>query len=100
MSYYYLPSGQVLKPQLGEVVPHRVSASVVIDVSRFSGDIRLEWESLREHDGELINTLQLLCRVRTVIMILTLCDNPTVLFLVTIESPQVDASAIVTQYEE
>lgn len=42
---------EVTKPHLGEVVPGKVTASVEIDVSKFEGEIRAEWESLREHDG-------------------------------------------------
>lgn len=41
---------EVRKPALGEVVPARVSCSVVVDISRFQGAIREEWESLRDHD--------------------------------------------------
>lgn len=42
---------EVTKPNLGEVVPGKVTCSVEIDVSKFQGEIRQEWESLREHDG-------------------------------------------------
>lgn len=40
----------VQKPNLGEVVPSAVRASIQIDLSRFRGEIRAEWESLRDHD--------------------------------------------------
>lgn len=43
---------QIGKPWIGESVPRTVDCSVVIDLNRFSGDIRREWEDLREHDGK------------------------------------------------
>lgn len=39
------------KPLLGEVVPGVVRGSVEVDLERYRGEIRSEWESLREHDG-------------------------------------------------
>lgn len=44
---------QVMKPLVGEIIPRRVDFSVTVDLSRFSGEIRNEWEDLREHDGKL-----------------------------------------------
>eukprot|EP01041_Mallomonas_annulata_P008643 gene8643-17828_t len=41
---------EVSKPNLGEIVPAFVTATVTIDLSRFKGEIRSEWESLRQHD--------------------------------------------------
>ena len=41
---------QVSEPRIGEVVPAQVKGSVEVDLSRFTGDIRQEWEALREHD--------------------------------------------------
>jgi intron-binding protein aquarius len=43
---------QVTSPRLGEIVPARVSGTVTVDLSRFVGAIRAEWEAIREHDGE------------------------------------------------
>jgi intron-binding protein aquarius len=43
---------EVTKPHLGEVVPGKVTASVEIDLSKFQGEIRGEWENLRDHDGK------------------------------------------------
>jgi intron-binding protein aquarius len=42
---------EVGKPHIGEVVPSRVTCTLEFDVSRFNGDVREEWEALREHDG-------------------------------------------------
>ena len=41
---------EVSKPNLGEKVPAFVSAECVVSLSGFKGEIREEWESLREHD--------------------------------------------------
>jgi intron-binding protein aquarius len=40
------------KPWVGEIIPRNVDCSITIDLSRFSGEIRQEWEDLREHDGK------------------------------------------------
>jgi hypothetical protein len=45
---------QVIKPDIGEVVPGRVTCSFQIDLSQYQGHIRDEWESLHQHDGEMI----------------------------------------------
>ena len=42
---------QISKPQLGETIPGHVHCTIEVDVSRFVGEIREEWESLRDHDG-------------------------------------------------
>ncbi len=57
---------EVSKPNIGEVIPSEVRCTVEVDVSRYQGSVRAEWESLREHD---------------------------VLFLVSIRDPQLSASA-------
>ena len=41
---------EVAKPNLGERVPALVHAEVKVDLGTFSGDMRDEWEELREHD--------------------------------------------------
>ena len=41
---------EVSKPLLGEKTPQYVHCCVEVDLSRFSGDIRDEWEALRERD--------------------------------------------------
>eukprot|EP00595_Chromulina_sp_UTEXLB2642_P003202 CAMPEP_0196767580 /NCGR_PEP_ID=MMETSP1095-20130614/41759_1 /TAXON_ID=96789 ORGANISM="Chromulina nebulosa, Strain UTEXLB2642" /NCGR_SAMPLE_ID=MMETSP1095 /ASSEMBLY_ACC=CAM_ASM_000446 /LENGTH=446 /DNA_ID=CAMNT_0042136037 /DNA_START=1831 /DNA_END=3168 /DNA_ORIENTATION=+ len=41
---------EVASPKLGELVPARVHAVVNIDLIKLKGDIRVEWESFREHD--------------------------------------------------
>ena len=38
---------------MGESVPASVKANIEVDLARFSGDIRREWEALRTHDGTL-----------------------------------------------
>lgn len=43
---------KVTKPKIGEIYPSRVTGSIEIDLSAFSGDVRQEWEELRESDGE------------------------------------------------
>lgn len=43
---------EVAKPLIGELVPRSVTCSVTIDLARFTGDMRQEWEGLREHDGK------------------------------------------------
>ena len=58
---------------MGETVPRRVSATVNVDLAKFSGDIREEWESLKEHD---------------------------VVFLIGIENPKPEASAALSIYEQ
>lgn len=63
---------QVTKPRLGEVVPRNVDCTVTVDISRFSGDMRAEWEGFREHD---------------------------VVFLVGIQSPAADAVAQLAEFE-
>ena len=54
---------------MGEIVPSKVNATVEVDLSRFVGDIRREWESLREHDG----TYQLFMGASVVYMLLVTC---------------------------
>ena len=44
---------QISKPQLGETIPGHVHCTIEVDVSRFVGEIREEWESLRDHDGTI-----------------------------------------------
>jgi len=41
---------EVAKPNLGERVPALVHAEIKVDLGTFSGDMRDEWEELREHD--------------------------------------------------
>ena len=62
-----------MKSRLGETVPRRVSATVNVDYAKFNGDIREEWESLREHD---------------------------VIFLIGIENPKPEASAALSIFEQ
>lgn len=40
----------VARPKLGEIIPSKVTCSVTVDLSRFNGDIRQEWENIKEHD--------------------------------------------------
>lgn len=42
---------QISKPQLGETIPGHVHCTIEVDISRFTGVIREEWEGLRDHDG-------------------------------------------------
>ena len=53
-------------------MPRNVDCTVTIDISRYSGDMRQEWESFREHD---------------------------VVFLVAIQAPQPDAVAMLQEYD-
>lgn len=64
---------QVSKPKLGEILPRHVDCTVIVDISRFTGDIKAEWEAIREHD---------------------------VVFLVCIEKPHPEAAAKLAQYEK
>jgi intron-binding protein aquarius len=41
---------EVARPKIGEVVPGKVISTITIDISRFSGSVLDEWESLNEHD--------------------------------------------------
>lgn len=43
---------QITKPQLGETIPGHVHCTIEVDISRFTGAIREEWEALRDHDGD------------------------------------------------
>lgn len=43
---------EVAKPMLGEIIPRTVDCTVTVDLARFTGEIRQEWEDLREHDGK------------------------------------------------
>ena len=63
---------EVSKPKLGETIPAFVHCTVEVDLSRFSGEVRQEWEALREHD---------------------------VVFMVAVEDPQPDAAAELNQFE-
>ena len=60
------------KPKLGELVPRSVDCTVTVDLARFSGDMRQEWEGFREHD---------------------------VVFLVSIQQPSPDAAALLAEYD-
>lgn len=40
----------VARPKLGEIIPSRVVCSVTVDLSRFNGDMRQEWEDIKQHD--------------------------------------------------
>lgn len=62
----------VSSPILGETIPSKVECSLIIDLSRFTGSFLEEWESIKEHD---------------------------VLFLVTIESPTIDLSNKIEEFE-
>jgi hypothetical protein len=64
---------QVSKPRLGELIPRSVDCTVTVDLSRFSGDMRSEWEGFREHD---------------------------VVFLLCIDHPQADAAAQLAEFEK
>lgn len=63
---------EVAKPHLGEVVPAYVTAIIELDLSRFKGEIRDEWESLRHHD---------------------------VIFLASIRDPKVDLGPVLQSFE-
>jgi hypothetical protein len=71
-SFYYFYS-QVTKPQLGETIPGHVHCTIEVDISRFSGQILEEWESLRDHD---------------------------VIFMVCIEEPQSEAADTLNEFEK
>ena len=64
---------EVTKPNLGELVPGRVSCGVEIDLTKFQGEIRGEWESLREHD---------------------------VVFLVSIKNPSMEVGNVTGKFEQ
>lgn len=64
---------EVAKPKLGESVPAKVNCTVTIDISRYSGVILQEWETLREHD---------------------------VVFLICIQNPKAEAIARMQEYEK
>jgi intron-binding protein aquarius len=40
----------VKKPDIGETKPALVRGEITVDLSPFSGKVREEWESLRDHD--------------------------------------------------
>jgi len=63
---------EVGKPNLGETIPAYVTASVQVDLSRYKGEIRAEWEALRQHD---------------------------VVFLVNIQNPQTDVGEVLKSFE-
>jgi intron-binding protein aquarius len=48
----------ISKPSIGDVFPREVRAVVELDLSRFKGDIRSEWEQLREHDVVFLLAIQ------------------------------------------
>eukprot|EP01038_Epipyxis_sp_PR26KG_P005853 gene5853-8076_t len=64
---------EISRPKLGDLIPKHVDSTVTIDLSRFSGIIRQEWEDLREHD---------------------------VIFLVCIERPHPDAASQLAAFEK
>lgn len=47
----------VAKPKLGEYAPSAVSCIVNIDLNVFTGQVREEWEDLREHDVVFLITI-------------------------------------------
>ena len=49
---------EVLPPRVGETVPARVSAEVVIDLGRYAPYIRAEWDQLREHDAVFLLAIE------------------------------------------
>ena len=63
---------EVGKPSLGEVTPSHVHCAVEIDLSKFTGSVRAEWDTLKDHD---------------------------VLFLVCIEKPTAAATSSLDQFE-
>ena len=64
---------EISKPQLGETIPGHVHCTIEVDISRFSGVIREEWEALRGND---------------------------IIFLVGIEDPQPDAAADLDDFKD
>lgn len=48
----------IAKPTIGESHPREVRAVAEVDLSRFQGDIRAEWEELREHDVVFLLCIQ------------------------------------------
>lgn len=58
---------------MGEVVPKHVDATATVDISRYAGDIRDEWEAMKDHD---------------------------VVFLVCIEKPHPDAALRLAEFEK
>ena len=64
---------EISKPQLGETIPGHVHCTIEVDISRFSGIIRQEWEALRDHD---------------------------IIFMVGIEDPQPDATADLDDFKD
>ena len=49
---------EILKPNIGEVVPSRVVCTVTVDLSHCKPDVRLEWENLRMHDVLFLCNIQ------------------------------------------
>lgn len=49
---------EVAPPRIGEAVPAKVSAEITIDVAKYAGYIRAEWDALREHDVVFLITVR------------------------------------------
>jgi intron-binding protein aquarius len=50
---------EVARPRVGEVKPAAVTAELVFDLSAFRrGDVRAEWDELKEHDVVFLLTVQ------------------------------------------
>jgi intron-binding protein aquarius len=64
---------EISKPQLGETIPGHVHCTIEVDISRFSGVIKQEWEALRDHD---------------------------IIFMVGIEDPQPEAAADLNEFKD
>lgn len=54
---YSFKVSQVKKPLIGETKPSLVKAQITIDLSPFNGQVRQEWEMLREHDVLFLTTV-------------------------------------------
>lgn len=50
---------EIARPRVGEVKPASVTAELVIDLAEFRrGDVRSEWDELKEHDVLFLLTVQ------------------------------------------
>ena len=75
-----------------------------MDVSRFRGDIRAEWESLKEHDGKYscCDRFMITCNYMNLfdLYIIYLIFIVTVVFLLSIMNPQQDAAMVLGQFSK
>jgi hypothetical protein len=67
---------------------------VEVDLARYIGEIRAEWEALRDHDG--ISHALVLVYYHNRLFVGIIC---AVVFLVCIEKPTAEAGAVLSEYE-